>query len=157
MASMRQTLRTACAQLLYLPLLVQAVRRMLKNSQSRDVTLHVIPDGFHEVMMGTEREDVTHRIIAWINTQVAAKALPASARSSLDSVGHSRPQLSAASSQQSDDVSVSSSAPEEAPQEEQPRQPLPQLMAGLGAAAATESPLASPAPGSSPVAASAAH
>ena len=45
---------------------VQAVKRMLQNCSSRDTTLYVVPGGFHEVLMGSERVDCTHRIADWM-------------------------------------------------------------------------------------------
>lgn len=39
---------------------------MLDNCSSPDTTLYVVPNGYHEVLMGTERTDCTNRIAAWI-------------------------------------------------------------------------------------------
>ena len=51
---------------LMVSVLVQAVRRMLDNCSSADTTLYVVPNGYHEVLMGTERTDCTTRIANWV-------------------------------------------------------------------------------------------
>ena len=102
---------------------------MLKNAQSRDVTLYVIPGGFHEVMMGSEREDVSHHIIDWICEKVGelAAASPTEASSHVDPSA-STMQLSP-SMLSSDDTSVGSCSGEELHEgsEGQQQQQLPQL------------------------------
>lgn len=54
---------------------MQAVKRMLRNAASCDVTLHEVVGGFHEVMMGSERADVTQRMIQWLKAHSRSKYL----------------------------------------------------------------------------------
>ena len=55
---------------------VQAVRRMLENCSSQDTTLYVVPNGYHEVLMGTERTECTNRIADWILGHLARWSPP---------------------------------------------------------------------------------
>ena len=48
---------------------LQAVKRLLKNAASRDVTLYEVPGGYHELFIGPERDDITDHIIAWVREQ----------------------------------------------------------------------------------------
>lgn len=52
---------------------MQAVKRLLKNAASRDVTLYEVPGGYHELFMGPEKDDITNRIVGWILDQVQLK------------------------------------------------------------------------------------
>ena len=54
--------------------LLQAVKRLLRNCASRDVTLFEVPDGYHELFMGPERDKVTKRLAAWILEHAALKS-----------------------------------------------------------------------------------
>ena len=45
---------------------MQAVKRLLKNAASRDVTLYEVPGGYHELFMGPEKDDITDHILAWV-------------------------------------------------------------------------------------------
>ncbi len=45
---------------------LQAVKRLLQNCQSQDVTLNVVPGGYHELFMGPEKEQVTSALRDWI-------------------------------------------------------------------------------------------
>ncbi|KAK9805999.1 hypothetical protein WJX73_002649 [Symbiochloris irregularis] len=110
---------------------ISAVKRMLKNAQSTDITLNVIEGGFHEVMMGSERQDVTDHIISWM-AEKAAEASPS--RRSSDSEASTgavsaETQLSASSSL---DSSLCSEELEEPWRKDsaQPAQALPVLKAG---------------------------
>ena len=132
---------SACNQTELKLSLMQAVRRMLRNAQSTDITLKVIRGGFHEVMMGTERHDVTDHIIAWIDQKVeeASLAITASRRDSTESCASgssSQPQLSMTSSMSADESSILSSGTLDEPvgEFEGKKQLLPQLRAGVGAA-----------------------
>lgn len=67
---------------------LEAVKRLVHNSASKDTTLMEIPGGYHELLMGPEKEEVTAAISAWIlrhSTPVvpapdaAAEAAPSSA------------------------------------------------------------------------------
>jgi alpha-beta hydrolase superfamily lysophospholipase len=53
---------------------MQAMKRLLKNAASRDVTLYEVPGGYHELFMGPERDDITDRIVGWILDQAQLKA-----------------------------------------------------------------------------------
>ena len=44
----------------------QAVKRLLQASQSKDKTLNEVPDGYHELLMGPEKEQVTATVAEWI-------------------------------------------------------------------------------------------
>lgn len=44
----------------------QAVKRLLRNSSSRDVTLYEVEGGYHELFMGPEKDTVMQRLIAWV-------------------------------------------------------------------------------------------
>lgn len=55
------------------PVCMQAVKRLLKNAASRDVTLYEVPGGYHELFMGPEKDDITNRIVGWILDQVQLK------------------------------------------------------------------------------------
>ena len=121
---------------------------MLKNAQSRDVTLYVVEGGFHEVMMGTEKEDVTQHIIDWVHQQAAHQAAaPAAHSAQTESSAHTAEcsgeagpaagSLDAAPSLSSDESDMSSTLAE---QETQPQQQeLPPLRAGLGPAGSAAS------------------
>lgn len=112
---------------------VQAVRRMLRNAQSRDVTLNIIPGGFHEVMMGTERTDVTLAIIDWLSSQCAHGHAPLPPASRAPSPQADVPRSSVSSE---DSVTSGSAAEEEQEQQQQAaQQPLPHLRAGMTASA----------------------
>lgn len=56
------------------PVRMQAVKRLLKNAASRDVTLYEVPGGYHELFMGPEKDDITNRIVGWILDQAQLKA-----------------------------------------------------------------------------------
>jgi acylglycerol lipase len=43
-----------------------AVKRLLQNCQSQDVTLNVVPGGYHELFMGPEKEQVTSALRDWM-------------------------------------------------------------------------------------------
>ena len=45
---------------------MQAVKRLLRNAASRDVTLYEVPGGYHELFMGPEKDDIIAHINAWI-------------------------------------------------------------------------------------------
>jgi alpha-beta hydrolase superfamily lysophospholipase len=53
---------------------MQAVKRLLRNAASRDVTLYEVPGGYHELFMGPEKDDITDRIVGWISDQVHLRA-----------------------------------------------------------------------------------
>lgn len=44
----------------------QAVKRLLRNCSSRDVTLFEVEGGYHELFMGPEKDLVMQRIIQWV-------------------------------------------------------------------------------------------
>ena len=46
--------------------LAQAVKRLLKNCSSRDVTLFEVQGGYHELFVGPERDVVMQRLIGWV-------------------------------------------------------------------------------------------
>lgn len=48
---------------------VQAVKRLLQASQSKDKTLNEIPGGYHELIMGPEKEQVIAMVRDWILAQ----------------------------------------------------------------------------------------
>lgn len=56
----------------------QAVKRLLRNCGSRDVTLFEVPGGYHELFMGPEKELVMQRLIAWVLEHAALKSAQAS-------------------------------------------------------------------------------
>ncbi|CAL8467496.1 g7034 [Coccomyxa elongata] len=45
---------------------LQAVKRLLRNCRSRDVTLFEVEGGYHELFMGPEKDLVMQRIIQWV-------------------------------------------------------------------------------------------
>ena len=45
---------------------MQAVKRLLSNAASRDVTLYEVPGGYHELFMGPEKDDIIAHINAWV-------------------------------------------------------------------------------------------
>ncbi len=47
-------------------MLVQAVKRLLRNASSRDVTLFEVEGGYHELFMGPEKDIVMQRMIQWL-------------------------------------------------------------------------------------------
>ena len=52
---------------------LQAVRRLLENCCSDDVTLNVVEHGYHELFLGPEKEQVTHTLSDWL-LSIAEKA-----------------------------------------------------------------------------------
>ena len=52
----------------------QAVKQLLNNCSSRDVTLFEVPTGYHELYMGPEKDEVTERLTAWILEQASHKS-----------------------------------------------------------------------------------
>lgn len=44
----------------------QAVKRLLRNCSSRDVTLFEVQGGYHELFVGPERDLVMQRLTAWV-------------------------------------------------------------------------------------------
>ncbi len=53
---------------------MQAVKRLLKNAASRDVTLYEVPGGYHELFMGPEKDDITDHILSWVLEHAKLKA-----------------------------------------------------------------------------------
>ncbi len=47
-------------------MLVQAVKRLLQACQSKDITLNEMPGGYHELIMGPEKEQVVPMVREWI-------------------------------------------------------------------------------------------
>jgi hypothetical protein len=47
-------------------MLVQAVKRLLQACQSKDITLNEMPGGYHELIMGPEKEQVIPMVTEWI-------------------------------------------------------------------------------------------
>lgn len=45
---------------------VQAVKRLIQAAQSKDKTLIEIPGGYHELIMGPEKEQVIAMVRDWI-------------------------------------------------------------------------------------------
>ena len=45
---------------------MQAVKRLLQASQSKDKTLNEVPGGYHELIMGPEKEQVIPMVRDWI-------------------------------------------------------------------------------------------
>ena len=45
---------------------VQAVKRLLQSSHSKDKTLNEVPGGYHELIMGPEKEQVIALVRDWI-------------------------------------------------------------------------------------------
>ncbi len=45
---------------------VQAVKRLLQACQSKDITLNEMPGGYHELLMGPEKEQVIPMVREWI-------------------------------------------------------------------------------------------
>ena len=56
--------------------MLQAVKRLLRNCSSRDVTLFEVEGGYHELFMGPEKDVVMQRMIQWV-LQHAELASPA--------------------------------------------------------------------------------
>lgn len=44
----------------------QAVKRLLRNCSSRDVTLFEVQGGYHELFVGPEKDLVMQRLTAWV-------------------------------------------------------------------------------------------
>lgn len=53
---------------------VQAVKRLLQASQSKDKTLNEIPGGYHELIMGPEKEQVIAMVRDWILARAGRNA-----------------------------------------------------------------------------------
>ena len=53
---------------------MQAVKRLLRNAASRDVTLYEVPGGYHELFMGPEKDDIIAHINAWVLEHAELKA-----------------------------------------------------------------------------------
>ena len=53
---------------------MQAVKRLLSNAASRDVTLYEVPGGYHELFMGPEKDDIIAHINAWVLEHAELKA-----------------------------------------------------------------------------------
>ncbi|CAL5222462.1 g4830 [Coccomyxa viridis] len=51
-----------------------AVKRLLRNAASRDVTLYEVPGGYHELFMGPEKDDIIAHINAWVLEHAELKA-----------------------------------------------------------------------------------
>ena len=45
---------------------LQAVKRLIQASQSKDKTLNEVPGGYHELIMGPEKEQVIVMVRDWI-------------------------------------------------------------------------------------------
>ncbi len=45
---------------------MQAVKRLLETCQSKDITLNEMPGGYHELIMGPEKEQVIPMVREWI-------------------------------------------------------------------------------------------
>lgn len=45
---------------------LQAVKRLIQASQSKDKTLNEVPGGYHELIMGPEKEQVIAMVKDWI-------------------------------------------------------------------------------------------
>lgn len=45
---------------------LQAVKRLLENCRSDDVTLNVVEHGYHELFLGPEKEQVTQSLSDWL-------------------------------------------------------------------------------------------
>lgn len=57
---------------------MQAVKRLLKNASSRDVTLFEVEGGYHELFMGPEKDIVMQRMIQWLLQHAEIASSPAS-------------------------------------------------------------------------------
>lgn len=53
---------------------LQAVKRLIQACQSKDATLKEIPGGYHELIMGPEKEQVIPMIIDWILAHAGTNA-----------------------------------------------------------------------------------
>ena len=53
---------------------LQAVRRLIQACQSKDATLNEIPGGYHELIMGPEKEQVIPMVIDWILAHAGTSA-----------------------------------------------------------------------------------
>lgn len=49
---------------------VPAIRRFLKNVQSKDVTVHWVEGGFHELLMGPWQKEASSTILEWLQMHV---------------------------------------------------------------------------------------
>lgn len=45
---------------------VPAIRRFLKNVQSKDVTAHWVEGGFHELLLGPWQRESSSTILEWL-------------------------------------------------------------------------------------------
>lgn len=45
---------------------LQAVKRLIQASQSKDKTLNEVPGGYHELIMGPEKEQVIAMVRDWM-------------------------------------------------------------------------------------------
>lgn len=52
----------------------QAVKRLLRNASSSDVTLFEVKGGYHELFMGPEKDLIVQRMSQWILHQSQLKA-----------------------------------------------------------------------------------
>ena len=52
---------------------LQAVKRLLENCSSDDVTLNIVEHGYHELFLGPEKEQVTQTLSDWL-LSIAGKA-----------------------------------------------------------------------------------
>lgn len=50
-------------QVVYAP----AIDRLLKNVQSKDVTVHKLKDAMHDLLLAPEEKEVSELYIKWIN------------------------------------------------------------------------------------------
>ena len=64
MASMDHSASTSLVR--KIEMLLQAVKRLLQACQSKDVTLNELPGGYHELIMGPEKEQVIPMVREWI-------------------------------------------------------------------------------------------
>ena len=53
---------------------LQAVRRLVKAAQSQDKTLHEVEGGYHELLMGPEKEGVMSLVQDWILSRATSGA-----------------------------------------------------------------------------------
>ena len=52
----------------------QAVKRLLRNCASRDVTLFEVVGGRHELFMGPEKDLVMQRLMSWVLEHATLKS-----------------------------------------------------------------------------------